>query len=193
MCIILSQKLNRQMYADKLSIRNSTKGKMAKYNMCEAMYALPEGKIIPHKKPITIPLLILIAGAALLAVNGWLLAGVDMPDLKSALVLFGAAFIMVGGAIACSRIAGNSTNPYLKNDGCFLKREELKFRKEQKPTVMELFGRGNFTNLRQIPSDGVSSIVVEVYSSPKSGFTAAQVFEYIDLELQPISELKIIE
>ena len=181
------------MCADKLSIRNSTKENMAKYDMCEAMYALPDGKIIPHKKPITIPLLIFIAGAALLAVNGWLLAEVDMPDLKSALVLFGSVFIMVGGAITSARLAGNSTNPYFKNDGCFLQREELKFRKEQKPTVMELFDNGNFTNVRQIPSDGVSSVVVEVYSSPKSGFTAAQVFEYADLELQPISELKIIE
>lgn len=166
---------------------------MAKYDMCEAMYALPEGNIIPHKKPATIPLLIFIAGVVLLAVNGWLLSGIDVPDLKSALVLFGATFIMVGGAITCARFAGRSTSPYFKNDSCFLLREELKFRKDQKQSVMELFGEGNFINLRQISSDGVSSVMVVVYSSTKSGFTIAQAFEYIDLELQPISELKIIE
>lgn len=166
---------------------------MAKYNMCEAMYALPKGEIVPYKKPITAPLSIFIIGVILLVVNGWTLAGVDMPNLKSALVLFGAAFIMVGGTITCTRLTGKSTSPYFKKDGCFLQREELKFRKDQKSSILELVRNGNFTNLRQISSDGVSSLVVEIYSSPKSGFTAAQVFEYIDLELQSISELKIIE
>lgn len=166
---------------------------MAKYNMSEAIYALPGGKVVPHKKPIATPLLITIAGVALLVINGMGLAGVDMPNVKSALVLFGATFAMVGGAILFTRLAGKSTMPYHKNDGCFLKHEELKFRKDQKSTVMELLSKGDFTNLRKIPSDGVSAFVVEIYSSPKSSYTAAQAFEYRDLELQPASELKIVE
>ena len=116
-----------------------------------------------------------------------------MPDLKSALVLFGATFAMVGGAILVTRIAGNSTLPYHNNDGNFLRREELKFKKEQKQKVLELLDNGDITALRQIPSDGISALVVELYSSPKSGYMAAQAFEYIDLELQPVSELKIVE
>ena len=183
------------MLADTLSIRiaNKKKKKMAKYNMCEALYALPGGKITPHKKPITMPLLTTLAGVAMLVINGWGLAGVDSPNLKSALVLFGATFVLVGGAILIARLAGKSTMPYHKGDGCFLKREELKLKKEQKSTALELLRKGDFTNLRQIPSEGVSAVVVEIYSSPKSGYAAAQAFEYIDLELQPASELKVFE
>ena len=166
---------------------------MAKYNMCEALYALPDGTIIPHKKPILLPLLITIIGVVILVVNGWVLADADLPNLKSALVLFGAVFVMVGGAVLATRIAGKSTLPYHKTDGNFLYLEELKFKKDQKPTVLELLNKGDFATLRQTPSDGVSAFVVEIYSSPKSGYIAAQAFEYIDLELQPASELKIFE
>lgn len=166
---------------------------MAKYNMCEALYALPNGTIIPHKKPIAMPLLITIIGAALLVINGWVLADADLPNLKSALVLFGAVFVMVGGAVLATRIAGKSTLPYHKIDGTFLHHEELKFKKEQKTAVLKLLSKGDFTTLRQTPSDGVSAFVVEVYSSSKSGFVAAQAFEYIDLELQPACELKVFE
>ena len=84
---------------------------MAKYDMCEALYALPGSVVVPHKKPLAMPLLITVLGATLLAVNGWWLKDVDMPDVKSALVLFGAVFAMVGGAILVARLAGSSTNP----------------------------------------------------------------------------------
>lgn len=166
---------------------------MVKYDMCEALYALPGGTVIPHKKPLMMPLLTTIVGVALLAINGLGLAGADSPNLKSALVLFGVVFALAGGIILIIRLAGKSTMPYHKKDGCFLRREELKFRKDQKTTVTELLRKGDFTNLRQIPSNGVSAFVVVIYSSPKSGYIAAQAFEYLDLEFQPASELKIIQ
>ena len=161
--------------------------------MCEALYALPGSVVVPHKKPLAMPLLITVLGATLLAVNGWCLKDVDMPDVKSALVLFGAVFAMVGGAILVARLAGNSTLPYHKNDNNYLHHETLKFKKEQKAKVMELINKGDTATLKKLPSDGISALVVEVYSSPKSGYTATQAFEYLDLEWQPVSELKIAE
>lgn len=161
--------------------------------MCEALYALPNSVIEPHKKPVAMPLLITILGVAILAVNGWCLKNVDMPNVKSALVLFGAVFAMVGGAVLVTRIAGSSTLPYHKNDNNFLRHETLKFKKEQKAKVLELIHKGDTAALKKLPSDGISALVVEIYSSPKSGYIATQAFEYLDLEWQPVSELKIAE
>lgn len=166
---------------------------MAKYDMCEALYALPDGKIQPRRKPIAMPLMITLAGAAMVAVNIWVLAGYDMPNLKSALVLFGWVGIMVGGAMLASRLSGKSLAPYHKEDGCFLRREELKFNKDQKTTILELVGKGDFTTLRGVPSDGVSALVVEIYTSPRGKFTAAQTFESVDWEMVPVGEIKIVE
>lgn len=165
---------------------------MAKYDMCEALYALPGGDIVCRRKSITTPLAMVIAGLALLVINNFMIGELDMPNLKSTLVLFGAVFVMVGGALLFARIAGHSTAPYHQKDHCYLHHEELKFNKEQKSVVLDLLNKGDFTTLRTIPSDGISALVVEIYTSPKSGFTAAQAFEYVELELRPTSELKIV-
>ena len=166
---------------------------MAKYDMCEALYTLPNGIIKKRRKSIVTPLAILIAGLALGTINSLITGTLDMVNLKSALVLFGAAFIMVGGAMLFARVAGHSSIPYHTNDHCYLRRKELKFNKEQKSAVLDLLKKGDFTTLRNFPSDGISALLVVVYTSPKSGFTAAQAFEYIELELRPVSELKIVE
>jgi hypothetical protein len=77
-------------------------------------------------------------------------------------------------------------------DGCFLKREELKFVKERSSMVRDLVCKGDFATLRSLPDDGVSAVTVVVYSSPRSGFCAAQVFEYVDMELQAVGDIKIV-
>ena len=166
---------------------------MAKYDMCEVMYTLPNGVIEKRRKSIVTPLAILIAGLALGAINSLITGTSDMVNIKSALVLFGAAFVMIGGAMLFARMAGHSSAPYHQKDRCYLHRKELKFNKEQKSSVLDLLKKGDFTTLRNFPSDGISALLVVIYTSPKSGFTAAQAFEYIDLELHPISELKIVE
>ena len=52
--------------------------------------------------------------------------------------------------------------------------------------------KGDFATLRSLPDDGVSAVTVVVYSSPRSGFCAAQVFEYVDMELQAVGDIKIV-
>lgn len=166
---------------------------MAKYDINEALYALPGGVIECRRKSITAPLAILVAGLALIVINSFIDGSLDMANLKSALVLFGAVFAMVGGAMLFARLAGHSTAPYHKMDRCFLHREELKFNKEQKSVVMDLLNRKDFSNLRKIPSDGISAVIVVIFTSPKSGFTAAQAFEYIELELRPAGDLTVVK
>lgn len=165
---------------------------MAKYDMGEALYSLPSGVIECRRKSIVMPIFLLIVGLAMLAINLFTLSSLDMPNLKSALVLFGAVFVMVGGAMLFARLAGHSTAPYHTVDQCFLHREELKFNKEQKSSVLDLLSKEDFTNLRKISASNISALVVVIYTSPKSGFTAAQAFEYMELELRPASELKVI-
>jgi hypothetical protein len=166
---------------------------MAKYDMCEAMCALPGGVVTMRRRSLVTPLVIFFIGVALFVCNGFLEGGSDMNNLKSAIVLFGAVFVLVGGAMCVIRLGGGGMAPWCEKESCFLKKEELKFSKEDKMTVVNLVEKQDFTTLRQTPSDGVSAFVVEVYSSSKSGFVAAQAFEYIDLELQPASELKVFE
>ena len=165
---------------------------MKNYDMREALYALPGGIIKPCRKPVVVPLLVAIAGLVILIVNTMIPAEAEYANLKSAVILFGATFVLVGTIITVLRFKGNQNAPWHIQDACFLKKEELKFVKERSSMVRDLVRKGDFTTLRSFPDDGVSAVTVVIYSSPRSGFCAAQVFEYIDLELQPVDKIKIV-
>lgn len=166
---------------------------MSKYDMCEALYALPGGVVVKRRKPIAMPVALLVAGVALLIINSQIEASAEMMNLKSALVLFGAMMAVVGTVILVLRMMGGVGAPYHAADGCYLKCKELKFNKEKSAQLRYLVNRGDFTTLRSLPEDGVSAVTVVMYSSPRSGFCAAQVFEYFELELRAVSQLRVTD
>ncbi|MBR0332459.1 MAG: hypothetical protein IIX20_03000 [Alistipes sp.] len=166
---------------------------MSKYDMCEALYALPGGVVVKRRKPIAMPAVLLVAGVALLIINSQIEASAEMMNLKSALVLFGAVATVVGAVILVLRMMGGAGAPYHAADGCYLKCKELKFNKEKSAQLRDLVNRGDFTTLRSLPEDGVSAVTVVMYSSPRSGFCAAQVFEYFELELRAVSQLRVTD
>ena len=88
-------------------------------------------------------------------------------------------------------IVRQSGAPYHVQDRCFLCKKELKFYKERREEVVDLVKRADFTTLQQLPEDGVSAVTVVLYSSPRSGFCAAQVFEYEEMEMHSASDLVI--
>lgn len=166
---------------------------MSKYDMCEALYALPGGVVVKRRKPIAMPAALLVAGVALLIINSQIEASAEMMNLKSALVLFGAVMAVVGAVILALRMMGGAGAPYHAADGCYLKCKELKFNKEKSAHLRDLVNRGDFTTLRSLPEDGVSAVTVVMYTSPRSGFCAAQVFEYFELELRAVSQLRVTD
>ena len=166
---------------------------MSKYDMCEALYALPGGVVVRRRKPIAMPTALLAAGVVLLIINSQIEASAEMMNLKSALVLFGAVAAVVGAVILVLRMMGGAGAPYHAADGCYLKCKELKFNKEKSAQLRDLVNRGDFTTLHSLPEDGVSAVTVVMYTSPRSGFCAAQVFEYFELELRAVSELKVTD
>lgn len=159
---------------------------MSKYDMSEALYAQAKDIVVPRRRSFAIPALVALAGVAMLVANSAMSATADNANLKSAIILFGATFIIVGIILALLRRTGE---PYHKEDGCFLNKKELKFYKERSSEIRDLVKRGDFATLRSLREDGVSAVTVVMYTSPRSEFCAAQVFEYYDMEMRPTSDL----
>ncbi len=165
---------------------------MSKYDMREALCALPDGVVIERRKTVAVPLLLLVAGAAMLVVNGLTAGSAENADMKSALVLFGIVSVLAGGIATVVRLCGAGGAPYHSVDKCFLRREELKFDKERAAEVADAVRRGDFEALRAIPQGGVSAVTAVLYSSEASGFTACRAFEYVELEMRPICEMTVV-
>ena len=163
---------------------------MSKLDIGEALYALPDIEIIQRRKPLTLPITLTMVGFALFAINICVESSVETSNLKSALVLTAVALLLIGGIITLIRISGNDDVPYHAGDGCYLKREELRFEKDKKNYIVTLIENADFSTLRSLKQDGVSAITVTLYSSPKSDFCACQAFEYAELQRRPVSEVK---
>ena len=159
---------------------------MSKYDMCEAMYALTHGMVVSRRRSLLPPLVVTTAGVAMFVINLFIEPTADNSNLKSAIVLFAAIFVGVGVVYAMVRRMGR---PFHTKDGCFLSKKEYKFFKERKAEVVDLVKRRDFATLRSLPTDGVSAVTVVMYTSPQSGFCAAQVFEYEEMEIHPATEL----
>ena len=162
---------------------------MAKYDFCEALYAKANGIVAPRRRSMVLPATVVAVGVAMLVINALLIeATVSNSNFKSALVLFGAIFIVVGAVYALIRQSGE---PYHLQDGCFLAKKELKFYKERNMEIRDLVKRADFTTLQQLQEDGVSAVTVVLYTSARSGFCTAQVFEYEEMEMRPTSDLVV--
>lgn len=162
---------------------------MSKYDMREAIYSQSEGAIVPRSKSMVWPIVVTMVGVGLLVLNAMIEATVQNGNLKSALLLFGAIFAIAGVVMVVVRLSGASKAPYCVKDGCFLDKKELKFTKEQKNIVIDLLRKGDFATLRSLEQSDVSALMVVEYSSPKSRVVACQAFEYLELELRPVSDL----
>lgn len=164
---------------------------MVKYDMCEALCALSKGSIVMRRRSLTMPLVIFFLGVVLFIINSLLEGNTDTANLKSAIVLFGAVFVLIGGSMAVIRLNGKSLTPWHTKEMCFLKKEELRFNKDEKIKVVDLVERQDFTTLRQLNQANISAILVIIWSTPSGDFSVAQAFEYVELEFQPVSKLTV--
>ena len=75
-------------------------------NFNEALYASSNGVVVERRKSIIVPVLVLLAGLGVLAINLFIKNGDDANNLKSALVLVGGAITIIGSSLCGSRIFG---------------------------------------------------------------------------------------
>ncbi|MEG0498866.1 MAG: hypothetical protein RSB29_00755 [Alistipes sp.] len=164
---------------------------MDKNKICEALYVLPENVIIRHRKSVVVPVLVLLAGAAMLVLNH-VFATEMSNNLRSSLMFMGALIAIFGLVMTLVRLFGNSSEPYHRPSKCALQYEELYFDHKLWRDVVESVNSGDVTRLRSMAHSQVPAVAVAMYTTPNGAFAAVQAFEYAELEYRPLSELKVV-
>ena len=158
----------------------------------EALYASSNGAVVERRQSIIIPIIIFFAGVGLLVVNSFIENGSDVNNLKSALVLFGGAVALIGGALCCMRTLGGGT-PYYTKEESFLSRHQYSFDRAQYDEVVKAVEKGDKSALDAIEESSIAGISVVCYYSPKSNFCAMQAFAYEEFVYKAITSLKITQ
>ena len=158
----------------------------------EAIYASSNGVVVERRQNIIIPIIIFLVGVAVLVINSFIENGADANNLKSALVLFGGAISLIGGALCCMRALGGGA-PYCTKDNCFLSRRQYSFNRAQYNEVVKAVEKGDKAALDDIEESSIAGISVVCYYSPKSDFCAMQAFAYEEFVYNAITALKITQ
>lgn len=163
---------------------------MNKNEICEALCALPGGAVVRRRKPFSMPLVMLFAGAALIVANRIWGAGLNN-DLRSALVFVGGVLAIVGLMTTLARLFGGGV-PYHTEAEAYLRYEELYFDRKWLREVASYVESGDVKRLRALERSRVPAVAVALYATPDGRFSAMQAFEYADLEYRPLSGLKVV-
>lgn len=164
---------------------------MDKKEMCERLCVLSNNEIVKRRKPLRGPIVWTVAGAVLLAVNGWL-DDDAWGDWKAALVLIGGVALAVGVGLILARTFGAGRVPYSVRTGKYLRYRELYFPKQQMREVMRLCAAGDVGALRSMEQSSVPAVVVALYATDDDRLAACQPFEYIELEYRPLGEMTLV-
>lgn len=166
---------------------------MNKNEMAEALYALPDGVVVKGRKPLTLPSLLTAAGAAMLIVNVRLPAAAGfVANVKSALVLLGAAAFAAGAVSLLVRLCGRSGRPLYGARREPLIWSERYFTKADASAVADCLARRDWTRLRAMPQSDVPAVRVVAFRTADDAFVACQAFEYAELEERPLTRLQIV-
>lgn len=162
---------------------------MDKKKMGMAICALSNGEIVIRRKPLTAPLLLLVAGLLLLLPP--LLGAEAWPEnLSFGITVLAWMAIIVGAGVVLRRCLGDEGLPYLTRAKGYLRYEELYFPKERLSEVVDWCACGEVEKLRA-HAGGVPAVVAALYYSEDGTVCACQPFEYVELEYRPLAELKL--
>ena len=157
----------------------------------EAIYASSNGVIVERRKNIIMPILVLLAGAAMLVANCFIENGSDTNNLKSTLMLAGGCVLMLGVILSGIAIFGEG-RPYHTLDKNYLTLKQYSFDRSQQRVVEKAVNSGDRKSLDTIEEGEVAGIIAVCYYSPKGKFVAMQAFAYEEFTYKPITELKIV-
>lgn len=156
----------------------------------EALCASSNGVVVERRKSIVVPVLVLLVGIALLVVNYFIENGSDANNLKSALVLLGGCFSLVGVALCGVAIFGGG-EPYHTGDKCFLVRKHYSFERAQSDSVLKAVEACDKLALDGMEESDIAGMSVICCHSPRSKFVAMQAFVYEEFVYKSVTPLKI--
>lgn len=164
---------------------------MDKNNLCEALYALPNGVVIRRKKSYIPAITVLVVGLLMTM----LYVGIERElsnNAASSLMLITGAVILVGLLMLSTRLSDREGCPALAATGKRLRYAEYYFPIERRSEVQRYIDEGAIKRIFAAPDGQTSGIGVALYYSDDKQFAAMQAFEYIGFEYRPITGVKII-
>lgn len=150
---------------------------MIRQEICEALYALPDGVVQPRRRPITKPVITAIMGVALLIAN------IFVPNTKDgvlemALIAIGGALILYGVGVMMIRIINHDTVPYHTPTKSYMSYKECFYTHDKAEELKAAIAAKDYNRLKAIERSNISALTVVECRSKDDYIVALALYEY---------------
>ena len=153
--------------------------------ICEALYALPEGRVVARRKSIVSPLFTAIVGIVLLVINFTLIDD-SAGALAMTLMVAGITMIAYGLIVSIARACSSASIPYDTKSKRYMKYRERYFERTMLNPLRKAIANGDNEALETMPTTNVSAITLAEYYTPDGKLAAYAIYEYADMDVQRI-------
>lgn len=150
---------------------------MIRQEICEALYALPDGVVQPRRRPITRPVITAIMGVALLIANIFIPNTKD-GVLEMALIAIGGALILYGVGVMMIRIINYDTVPYHTPTKSYMSYRECFYTHDKAEELKAAIAAKDFNSLKAIETSNISALTVVECRSKDDSIVALALYEY---------------
>lgn len=165
---------------------------MYKHNICEALYALPSGRVVARRRTVIKPVSIVLLGIALLLIDHF---AVEQRGeaLSLSLILAGITLLIYGIARFFVTLTSKESIPYDSTRSSYLRYRERYYDRSLLAALCQAIDSGDTKALELMPTTNVSAILLAQYRSGDGSIEAYAIYEYVEEEYRAVGEPKIIE
>ena len=164
---------------------------MIRYEICEALYALPNGVVQPRRRSVVKPLCIALAGVAVVVANV-MFTGFSNDTLSMLLTVVGASLMLYGLVVTMMRVAGDERVPYHTPSNRYMEYRERCYSREELAELTDAIANHDTARIDNIKTSSISAITLAECSTKDGTLVAYALYEYDNYEDRLVGKVKII-
>ena len=162
------------------------------HDICEALYALPSGRVVARRRIITKALATMLLGVALLITN--IFAVEDSAGALSMTLMVVGISLAAYGLIRCIVIASSKECiPYDTKRGEYMRYRERYYDRALLTPLRQALDAGDVGSLDDMPTTNIAAITVAEYRTSDGSLAAYAIYEYHESGNERVSDIRIVE
>lgn len=164
---------------------------MIRQDICEVLYALPNGVVQPRRRSVVRPLCITLIGVAVMVANV-IFTGFSNDALSMLLVVVGVSLVLYGIIAIMMRMVGDERVPYHTPSRCYMKYRERYYSHEKLAELESALSVQDIEHIDSIETSSISAITLAECTTKDSAMVAYALYEYDNYEDRLVGKVKII-
>ncbi len=165
---------------------------MIRQEICEALYALPNGVVQPRRRPITRPVITAIVGIALL-IAALLMPSTKEGTLEMALIVGGGVLMLYGLCVVMIRYINHDTVPYHTPSKSYMSYRERYYTLDKAAELKAAIADKDYNRLEAIETSNISALIVAECRTKDGSIVALALYEYAIFEHLMVGKVAITQ